>query len=81
MPIQYTEIFKNVKKENFQLKNLMFFLIFAPNIDCWYTLEPPRQKIRKLGIPRIPQFRYIKVGFKGVYITRTCFRDEMSFMI
>ena len=26
------------------------------------------KKIRKIGIPRIPQFYYIKVGFKGVYI-------------
>ena len=32
-------------------------------------------KIRKIGIPTIPQFCYIKVGFKGVCITRTCFRD------
>ena len=23
----------------------------------------------------MPQFCYIKVGFKGVYIARTCFRD------
>ena len=66
------------------------FLIFAQNIDRWYTLEPPRRgealltsihnlcfgaKIRKIGIPCIPQFCYIKVGFKGVYISR-CFPDE-----
>ena len=31
-----------------------------------------RAKIRKIGIP---QFCYIKVGFKGVYITCTCFPD------
>ena len=24
----------------------------------------------------IPQFCYVKVGFKGVYITRACFHDE-----
>ena len=47
------------------------FLIFAQNIDCGYSLEPPRQ----IGIPLIPRFCYIKVGFKGVYITRTCFPD------
>ena len=28
--------------------------------------------------PAIPQFCYIKKGFKGVYITRACFRDEES---
>ena len=32
-------------------------------------------KIRKNGIP---QFCYIKVGFEGVNITRTCFRDEYT---
>ena len=29
--------------ENFQLKILDIFLIFAQNIDCGYTLEPPRR--------------------------------------
>ena len=33
-------------------------------------------KIRKIGIPCIPQFCYIKVGYKGVYIKQTCFHDE-----
>ena len=28
--------------------------------------------------PSKPQFYYIKVGFKGVYIARTCFPDETS---
>ena len=32
-------------------------------------------KIRKYVYPCIPQFCYIKVGFEGVYITRTCFRN------
>ena len=43
MPVQYTEIFKVVKNENFQKKNVDIFLIFVPNIDCGYTLEPPRR--------------------------------------
>ena len=34
--------------------------------------------MRKIGIPCIPQFFYIKVGFKGVYIARTCFPDGSS---
>ena len=35
--------FFNVKKDNFQMKkNVIFFLIFAQNIDCGYTLEPPQ---------------------------------------
>ena len=40
------------------------FLIFAQNIDCGNTLEP-----------LYTACLYIKVGFKGVYITRTCFCD------
>ena len=32
-----------VKLENFQSKILDIFLIFVPNIDCGYTLEPPRR--------------------------------------
>ena len=43
MPMQYTEIFKVVKNEKFQYKMFAIFLIFAQNIDCGYTLEPPRQ--------------------------------------
>ena len=43
MPMQYTEIFKVVKNENFQWKNFDIFLIVAQKRDCGYTLEPPRQ--------------------------------------
>ena len=38
IPMQYTEIFEVVK-----IKFFAIFLIFAPNIDCGYTLEPPRR--------------------------------------
>ena len=37
------EIFLALKNENFQLKKIDIFLIFAQNIDCGYTLEPPRR--------------------------------------
>ena len=30
------------KTENFQIKNSDIFLISAQNIDCGYSLEPPR---------------------------------------
>ena len=41
--MEYTEIFKVVKNENFQEKMFAIFLIFfAQNIDCGYTLEPPQ---------------------------------------
>ena len=39
MPKQYTEIFKVVKNE----KKIDIFNIFAQNIDCRYTLQPPRR--------------------------------------
>ena len=64
----------------FQIKNSDIFQISAQNIDCGYSLEPPRrggsneypQSIflnrNKKNNPysRKPQFYYIKVGFKEV---------------
>ena len=41
-PMQYTAIFHGLKNDNFQMKNCDIFLIFAQNIDCGYTLEPPQ---------------------------------------
>ena len=32
-------------------------------------------KIRKIVYPCKPQFYYIKVGCKGVFVTQTCFHD------
>ena len=69
----------------------MYFLIFAQNIDCGHTLEPPhnkavlttthnlcfRAKIRKNVYPCKPRFYYIKVACKGVIVARTCFRDVL----
>ena len=43
MPVQYTEIFKVVKNEKISVKKFDIFLIFAQNIDCGYSLEPPRR--------------------------------------
>ena len=66
------------------MKIFDIFLIFAQNIDCGYTSEPPRlsthnlcfiEKIGKNEYPFKPQFYYIKVGWKGVFITRTCYHD------
>ena len=34
-------------------------------------------KIRKIGIPMHTPVLLIKVGFEGVYFTRTCFPDEI----
>ena len=43
LPMQKTEIVLALKIEYFQLKKFDIFLIFAQNIDCGYTLEPPRR--------------------------------------
>ena len=63
------------------------------NIDCGYTLEPPCRggsneypqsmfwikNKKNRYTPCKPQFFYIRVRFKGIYISRTCFPDEMFF--
>ena len=40
--MQYTAIFHGCKNVHFQMKICDIFLIFAQNIDCRYTLEPPQ---------------------------------------
>ena len=40
--MQYTEKKFGCENENFHWKNFDIFLTFAQNIDCGYTLEPPR---------------------------------------
>ena len=69
MSIQYTAIFTVVKNENFQWKFFDIFLIFAQNIDCGCTLEPPHHnlcfgaKIRKIGLPPHTPVLLYKSGF------------------
>ena len=85
--ITKTRLFKYI--ENFTTKNWKFsdkksdiFHIIAQNIDCGYSLEPPRRggsneypqstflswnKKNNLH-PCKPQFYYIKVGFKEIKI-------------
>ena len=41
-PIRYYAILHGCKNDNFKMKNLDFFLIYAQNIDCGYMLEPPQ---------------------------------------
>ena len=43
MTIQIYWKFYHKKNENFQIKNSDIFHIFAQNIDCGYSLEPPRR--------------------------------------
>ena len=76
---KYTENF-TTKNENFQIKDSGIFPIPAQNIDCGYSLEPPRRvgsnvypqsmflnRNNKNNVyPGKPECYYIKVGFKGV---------------
>ena len=39
----YIENFTTKKNENFQIKNSDIFHISTQNIDCGYSLEPPRR--------------------------------------
>ena len=91
----YSNIWKILqpKKGNFSDKNSDIFHISAQNIDCGYSLEPPRRggsneypksmflsRNKKNNVYSCkPQFYYIKVGLKGVKIYRRVF--VMFFMI
>ena len=41
-PCNILQYFTAVKKDDFQKKSFDILLIFAQNIDCGYTLEPPQ---------------------------------------
>ena len=81
-PIKIYRKFHLQKLKIFRLKNFDIYHISAQNIDCGYSLEPPRRggsneypqsmvlsRNKKNNVyPYKPQFYYIKVGFKGVKI-------------
>ena len=71
---KYTENF-TTRKWTFSDKISDIFQISAQNIDCEYSLEPPKRGSMFLSsnkkisaYPSEPQFYYIKAGFKGVKI-------------
>ena len=85
----YSNILKMLppKTENFQIKNSDIFHISAQNIDCGYSLEPPRRggsneypqsmflsRNKKNNVyPCKPQFYYIEVVYKGKRLYRHVF--------
>ena len=81
-PCNIQRFFKLEKLKNFSRKFLIFFFIFAQNIDCGYTLEPPRRvcfgaKTRKIDIPLHTPILLYKSGVQGgILVLRTCFPDE-----
>ena len=56
------------KNEHFQIKSADSFHISAQNLDCVYSLEPPRNVYLCQ-----PQFYYIKVGLRGSKLYRYVF--------
>ena len=87
LSLQKTRLFKYIenfssKNWNFSDKNSDIFQVSAQNIDCAYSLEPPRwggsnqylpsmflsRNKKKIVYPCKPQFYYTKVGFKGFKI-------------
>ena len=62
-------------------------LMFAQNVGCGYAeavltsthnLCFGAKRRKQLTYLCIAQFRNIKVGFKGVYITQTCYPDRLK---
>ena len=82
-PCNILQFFHGCKNDNFQMKNGDVFLIFAQNIDCGYTLEPPHlggyneypqsmfesKNKKKTEYSCKPQLFYVKMGCKGFYYT------------
>ena len=60
---KYTENFTTKKNEKFQIKNSDIFHISAQNIDCGYSLEPPRRG----GSNEYPQFMSLSRNKKILY--------------
>ena len=79
--MQHTEIFLAVKIENFHLKNVILLIFMLKNWlwvhICVLTRTHNLCFGWKKGVnPCIPQFYYIKLGFKGVYIPWIRFPDN-----
>ena len=81
-PIQIYWKFHHQNLKVFRKKKSDIFHLSAQNIDCGYSLEPPRRggsneypqsmflsrNKKNIVYPCKPQFYYIKVGLKGVKI-------------
>ena len=88
---KYTEN-QTPKNENFPMKNTDIFHIFVQNIDCGYSLEPPRRggsneypqsmfldkNMKNNVYPCKPQFYYIKGGLRGSELYRYVFVMQLS---
>ena len=84
MSVQYTAIFHGCKNDNFQM---IFFSYFCSKHRLWVHVRTASvksmfwSKTKKTGYACKPKFYFIKVGCKGVFVTRTCFRDVYLFSL
>ena len=84
--MQYTAIFHGCKNVHFQMIFFNIFLFLLKTLIVGTrggSNEYPQSmfwsKNKKKVYPCKPQFYYIKVGCKGVFVTQTCFRDAVKF--
>ena len=63
LPMQNIEIFFSTKNWKIHQKNVDIFLIFAQNIACGYTLEPPPRG----GSNEYPQSMFWSKNKKSMY--------------
>ena len=63
MPIQIYRKFHLQELKNFQIKKTYIFHISAQNIDCGYSLEPPRRG----GSNEYPQSMFLSIDKKIMY--------------
>ena len=61
----YIENLTTKKKKNFQIKNSDIFHSSAQNIDCEYSLEPPRRG----GFNEYPQDVFSKIKIRKIIYT------------
>ena len=71
--MQYPEIFSAIKKNENFVGKIFIVLIFAQNIDCRYTLEPPRRGSSN----EYPQSMFRSKNNKNRY--KTVFRVRLLF--
>ena len=74
MPMQYTDIFKVVKNENFQYNVFCSLLIFAQKSIVGTQCEYPQYMFwSKNKKSRYTPVLLYKIGYNGVYVTRICY--------
>ena len=86
-PMQYIAIFHGRKNVHFQMifKKKKFLFLLKTLIVGTRSNENPQSmlwsKNKKKAYPCKPQFNYIKVGCKGVFVTRACFHDVKKWIV